>query len=62
MSKFEEALKAARAAGHDLTNDPPHSLSSVNRYTCTKCGKAVLGSDDNVYGSAVKEPCKPDGN
>jgi len=61
MSKFEEALKAARAAGHDLENDPP-TMAFVRRYTCKNCGKAVLGSDDNVYGSAVKEPCKPDGN
>jgi hypothetical protein len=58
MSKFDEAIKKAEAAGHDLKSDPPANLlASVDRYTCKNCGRAVLGNNRNAYGSATEAPC-----
>ncbi len=57
-SALETACKLATVRGHDLEYDPPHSLSSVDRYTCRKCGRAVLGGYSNAYGSATSaEDC-----
>lgn len=58
MNKFQSAIAAATAAGHDLEHDPPHALASVDRYTCKRCGCAVLGNARNAYGSAMEQPCK----
>ena len=57
MNRFEEALNKAREGGHDLEHDPPHSLSSMDRYTCKKCGRAVLGNYGTAYGGATEGPC-----
>ncbi|MGW2169122.1 hypothetical protein ACWC1C_01165 [Streptomyces sp. NPDC001705] len=47
----------ARGKGHDFEDDPPHGLSRVERWTCTRCGHAVLRNGGVVYGSAVTEEC-----
>ena len=58
MSKFKAALVKAKAAGHDLEHDPPsNTLSSMDRYTCKTCGRAVLGNFDSAYGSATEIDC-----
>lgn len=57
MNKFEAALEAATAAGHDLEHDPSHALSSMGRYTCRHCGRAVVGTSSHAYGSATEEAC-----
>jgi hypothetical protein len=50
--------EAAVALGHDLEWDPPHELSRFGRYTCTKCGKAVLiRPNGSGYGSATRDAC-----
>lgn len=57
MKSFDEAFKKAKDNGHKFIYDPPHSLSSMNRYTCEKCGKAVLGNSTSGYGSATEDTC-----
>lgn len=47
----------ATRLGHVVEWDPPHGLSSVERWTCVQCGSAVLRSNGNVYGSAVDGEC-----
>lgn len=42
---------------HTLETDTPHALSSVERWTCTRCGCAVLVKGGHVYGSASVEEC-----
>lgn len=42
---------------HTLETDTPHALSSVERWTCTRCGCAVLVKGGHVYGSASAEAC-----
>lgn len=56
-SAFTGALETARAGGHELEHDPPHALASVDRYTCKRCGRAVLGNYGHAYGSAAEGPC-----
>lgn len=48
----------ANAATHDLEWDPPHGLSSARRWTCRRCGHAVLSYGSNVYGTATHAPCE----
>lgn len=50
---------AARAAalGHDVKPDPPHEMSRAERWTCTRCGGAVIRYNGNVYGAAVDYTC-----
>lgn len=45
------------APGHDLFLDPPAALTRVERWTCSRCGRAVLRNGSHVYGSATTEPC-----
>ena len=56
------ALPAAVAAkvrdGHTFENDPTHGLSSVARWTCTKCGDSVLDSGSAIYGGATERTCE----
>lgn len=42
---------------HTLENDPPHAASAATRWTCIRCGCAVLVNDGYVYGSASAEEC-----
>lgn len=53
-----EGRKSAEARGHSLAHDPPHVLASVDRYTCTVCGAAVLGNGRAADGSALDRDCK----
>lgn len=43
--------------GHAFEDDPPHALSRVERWTCTRCGAAVLRNSSVVYGSAATDEC-----
>lgn len=54
---FSDAIKKAKAEGHELVNDPPMA-ASVARHTCKLCGYAVLGTHRHAYGSATEGPCK----
>lgn len=60
MNKFKEAVEAARAAGHELVYDPPANIfSKVGRYTCTNCGKCVVGDRRTAHGAATESGCTP---
>lgn len=57
-SKFETAIKkATEEGGHDFQSDPPMA-SSMERQTCRKCGRAVLGNSSTAYGPATEVTCK----
>lgn len=47
----------AVANGHQLEWDPPHALSSVDRWTCERCYATALRNGAYEYGSALEEPC-----
>jgi hypothetical protein len=54
-----EGCAQAKSLGHDMEHDPPaNELSRVARYTCSKCGRAVLANGGTVYGSALEVECK----
>jgi len=56
---FQEAVEHAKKRGHELVYDPPaNTLSRAARYTCRKCGRAVLATGGPAYGSAIEEDCK----
>lgn len=60
---INETLAALHRAedeyGHDLLDDSPGGISSVQRWTCqrTGCGEAILRYQGNVYGPALDAPC-----
>jgi len=56
--KFPRELLNEVRATHDLEWDPPAVMTAVRRWTCTRCGDAVLVNGDNVYGSATRETCR----
>jgi hypothetical protein len=43
--------------GHVIEDDSPGGLSRVQRWTCGRCGDAILRYGSNVYGSALDTPC-----
>lgn len=49
--------KAQDQDGHDLEDDSPGGISSVQRWTCKRCGSAILRYRGNVYGSALDTAC-----
>lgn len=58
IHSLEVALAGAKRHGHVFEHDPPHALSTVDRFTCKKCGKSVLGNHEIAYGSAMEGACK----
>ncbi|TXS35263.1 hypothetical protein [Streptomyces sp. t39] len=54
---MSEIPREALGKGHDFEDDAPHALSSVERWTCKRCGAAVLRSRGYVYGSATEDHC-----
>lgn len=48
--------RAARR-GHVVQWDPPFGIPSVERWTCSGCGLAVLRYRGNVYGNATENDC-----
>jgi hypothetical protein len=48
-----EPVRLAEEQGHTVTWDP----GPIERWTCDRCGNAVLRYGTNIYGSAVTEPC-----
>jgi hypothetical protein len=46
-------LERAQGRGHDPVDDSPGGLSTAQRWTCTRCGLAVLRFQGNVYGSLL---------
>lgn len=53
------ALRAA-ANGHEMEWDPPAALTSMSRWTCRRCGDAVLYREyelDAAYGSVLADRC-----
>lgn len=51
-----QVLTIAAQRGHRCQSDPPHDLSSVQRWTCP-CGRAALLNRGTGYGSALTEDC-----
>lgn len=49
-----EPIRLAEEMGHAVEWDPGRHA----RWTCTKCGNAVLRVGVNIYGSAVTERCE----
>jgi hypothetical protein len=59
MSK-KHPVERARERGHNLVDDPPaHTLTNMNRQTCSKCGRAVLWGPEarHGYGTALEKDC-----
>jgi len=53
-----EPVRRAETLGHTPEWDGwTYGLSNVGRWTCTKCGRAVLDSGSAVYGSAIEQEC-----
>lgn len=44
-------------AGHTVQSDPPATLTALQRWTCTRCGDAVLRYGPRIYGAATERPC-----
>lgn len=57
-SRLGAACDKAEKLGHVMEHDPPANvLSKMDRYTCTRCGKAAVGNGSIAYGSATEELC-----
>lgn len=51
-------VERAAALGHDCIDDPPSgAFTSASRWTCTRCGRAVIRNGNVVYGSAIERIC-----
>lgn len=57
MTALDDAVVLVKLLGHELAADPP-TFASMRRYTCVKCGRAVLGGERVSYGSAKEAPCR----
>lgn len=40
-----------------FVDDPPDTLSSMQRQICSTCGRSILTSPNHRYGSALRFPC-----
>jgi hypothetical protein len=58
--RMSRAQEIALQLGHDVESDPPF-MSSASRWTCKRCGRAVLQNGRVVYGQASEERCEPIG-
>lgn len=59
MRRLGPAIRAA-ANGHQMEWDPPAAMTSFSRWTCTRCGEAVLFREyepESAYGSALTGEC-----
>ena len=52
-----EAMAKVKA-GHDLEHDPPAAITLFRRWTCTRCGGAVLHNGVVTYGGATERTCE----
>lgn len=52
-----DPLRVAALNGHSVVDDAPGAPSKVQRWTCDRCGRAVLRALGNVYGSAMTDLC-----
>lgn len=55
--RSDTPAERATRRGHVVQWDPPFGVSSVERWTCSACGHAVLRYRGNVYGSALDADC-----
>lgn len=55
--RVEPAVAEAAEKGHTVEWDPPPGLNAARRWTCTRCGNAVLDYRGNVYGGALQITC-----
>lgn len=55
--RVEPAVAAATEKGHTVEWDAPAGMTAARRWTCTRCGDAVLDYCGNVYGGAVDRSC-----
>jgi hypothetical protein len=47
-----------RIANEEFGHNVEYDGVTHERYTCTRCGNAVLRVGCNIYGSAVRETCE----
>jgi len=52
-----EPVVVAEALGHAVEWDPPAALTEARRWTCSRCGDAVLDYRGNIYGGAANRSC-----
>lgn len=53
-----EPLVRAQSLGHQVEPDPPVGVfTSGRRWTCERCGSAVLIVGHNIYGGAMERTC-----
>lgn len=53
----EPAVAKAVENGHTVEWDAPAGISAVRRWTCTRCGDAVLDNRGHLYGGAFDRTC-----
>lgn len=51
-------VEMATARGHTVEYDQPAINTRAERWTCTRCGLAVLRFCGNIYGSATEQDCE----
>lgn len=57
--EFPSELRNRVGEGHVLEWDPPAAFTATRRWTCARCGDAVLVNGSVVFGSATREGCAP---
>lgn len=56
-AELRKPITVAESLGHTVESDPPAAITAAERWTCTKCGDAVLRYRDVIYGSASAKEC-----
>ena len=52
----DDAIDRAKVRGHAVEYDGP-TLGGADRWTCIRCGRAILKAGGPFYGSAKDEEC-----
>lgn len=55
-SMHDNAIDRAKVRGHAVEYDGP-TVGGADRWTCTRCGRAVLWASGPMYGSALIYEC-----
>lgn len=53
----EPAVAKAIENGHTVEWDAPGAVTAVRRWTCKRCGDAVLDNCGHLYGGAIERTC-----
>lgn len=57
VEAVEPAVARATEKGHNVEWDAPAGMTAVRRWTCTRCGDAVLDNRGHLYGGALDRTC-----